>query len=72
MRESASSLVHEHQEDIRHMSDMRKRERELMDERLQRKLNKKRSLYFSVSKQLIIFQIQTFSSFSFPMGCPII
>ena len=61
MRESASSLVHEHQEDIRHMSDLRKRERELMDERLQRKLNKKRSLNINhyLNMNAIHFLIQT-------------
>ena len=60
MRESASSLVHEHQEDIRHMSDMRKRERELMDERLQRKLNKKRSLYVPLSNHIVLHYNQVY------------
>ena len=48
MRDSATSLVHEHQEDVRHIHDLRRREREMMDERLKSRLiSKKRSLEIS-------------------------
>ena len=43
IRENVSSLVQKHQEETRHLNDLRQREKSIMDQRLQSKLAAKKN-----------------------------